>query len=158
MRIEELDNRNALEPGQLLVVLKCWRFYDNADVCHLQQSVKSGLLQFYRHRQEPVPWICRPKNYRLFRHPRTTSERRAYFSSTAAKEILESHGVAFKVRQKRSPHWLPNFWEISLATMSEAGKRIVRPSERTRAASTAESTAVRAGLGEATTQCSTPTG
>ena len=40
MRIEELDNRNALEPGQLLVVLKCWRFCGNTDFFHLQQSVK----------------------------------------------------------------------------------------------------------------------
>ena len=41
MCIEELDNSNALEPGQLLVVLKCWRFCGHAAVCHLQQSVKS---------------------------------------------------------------------------------------------------------------------
>jgi hypothetical protein len=39
------------------------------------------------------------------------SERRTHFSSTAAKEILESHGVAFKVRQKRSPHWLPTAYD-----------------------------------------------
>jgi hypothetical protein len=51
MRIEELDNSNSLEPGQLLSVLKCWRFCGNAAVYHLQQSVKSGLLQFYRHRR-----------------------------------------------------------------------------------------------------------
>ena len=111
MRIEELDNSNALEPGQLLVVLKCWRFCSNAAVCHLQQSLKSGLLQFYRHRREPVPGIRRLRNCRLFRRPRTTNERRAYFSSTAAKEILESHGVAFKLRQKRSSHWLPHSWD-----------------------------------------------
>lgn len=47
---------------------------------------------------------------------------------------------------------------ISLACMSEIGKGIVRPNERTRAASTAESTALRAGVGEATTRCSLPTG
>jgi hypothetical protein len=111
MRIEELDNSNALEPGQLLAVLKCRRFYGNAAVCHLQQSVKSGLLQFYRYREEPVPWISRPRNCRLFRHLRTTSERRTYFSNEAAKEILESYGVTFKLRRKRSSHWLPNSWD-----------------------------------------------
>ena len=111
MRIEELDNRNALEPGQLLVVLKCWRFYGNAAVCHFQQSVKSGLLQFYRHRQGPVPGIRRVKHSKLFRRPRTTNERRAHYINEVTEEILESHGVAFKVRQKRSPHWLPNAYD-----------------------------------------------
>jgi hypothetical protein len=108
MRIEELDNSNALEPGKLLVVLKCWKFYGNAAVCHLQQSVKSGLLKFYRHRRGPVPGICRSRNGRLFRRPRTTNERRAHFSSTATKEIVESYGVAFKLRQKRDSLMLPN--------------------------------------------------
>ena len=51
MRIEELDDSNALEPGQLLVVLKCWRFCRNAAVCHLQQSIGTGAVQFYRYRR-----------------------------------------------------------------------------------------------------------
>jgi hypothetical protein len=73
----------------------------------LRKSIGAGVVQFYRHRQEPVPWTRRSKNGRLFRHPRTTSERRAHFSSEA-KEILESHGVAFKPRQRRNSHLLPN--------------------------------------------------
>jgi hypothetical protein len=44
----------------------------------------------------------------LFRHPRTANERRADFSNRATKEILESHGVALKLRQKRKSHMLPN--------------------------------------------------
>jgi hypothetical protein len=111
MRIEELDNSNALEPGQQLVVLKSWRFYGNAAVCHLQQSIGTGGVQFYRHRQEPVPGIRRLKNCRLFRRPRTTNERRAHFSNKAAKEILESYGVTFKLRRKRSSHMLPSAYD-----------------------------------------------
>jgi hypothetical protein len=111
MRIENLYNSNTVEPGQRLVVLKCWKFYGTAAFYHLQQSVKSGLLQFYRHRWEPVPWINRVKHGRLLRHPRTTNERRAHFSNKATKEILESHGVALKVRQKRNPYKLPNAYD-----------------------------------------------
>jgi hypothetical protein len=111
MRIEKLDNSNVLEPGQLLVALKCCRLYSNAAFFHLQQSVESRLLQFYRHRQEPVPWINRVKHGRLFRRPRTTNERRAHLNNEATEEILESHGVAFKVRQKRNPYMLPNAWD-----------------------------------------------
>ena len=51
---------------------------------------------------------CRSKNGRLFRRPRTTNERRAHFSNEATEEILESHGVAFKLRQRRNSHLLPN--------------------------------------------------
>jgi hypothetical protein len=47
----------------------------------------------------------------LFRHPRTTNERRAHFSNKATKEILESQGVAFKLRQKRKSHMLPNYYD-----------------------------------------------
>jgi hypothetical protein len=111
MRIEELDNSNSLEPGQLLAVLKCWRFCGNAAVYHLQQSVKSGLLQFYRHRREPVPGIRRLRNCRLFRRPKTTNERRAHFRNNATEESLESYGVAIKLRQKRSSHMLPHSWD-----------------------------------------------
>ena len=111
MHIEKLDNSNVLEPGQLLVALKCCRLYSNAAFFHLQQSVESGLLQFYRHRQEPVPWINRVKHGRLFRRPRTTNERRAHLSNEATEEILESHGVALKLRQKRKSHMLPDAYD-----------------------------------------------
>jgi hypothetical protein len=111
MHIEKLDNSNVLEPGQLLVALKCCRLYGNAAFFHLQQSAASGLLQFYRHRQEPVPWINRVKHGRLFRRPRTTNERRAHLSDEATEEILEFQGVAFKLRQKRKSHMLPNAYD-----------------------------------------------
>ena len=111
MQIEKLDNSNVLEPGQLLVALKCCRLYGNAAFFTLQQSVESGLLQFYRHRQEPVPWINRVKHGRLFRRPRTTNERRAHLSNEATEEILEFQGVAFKLRQKRKSHMLPNAYD-----------------------------------------------
>jgi hypothetical protein len=105
MRFEKLKDSSLLKPGELLVVLKNTAFFQ------LQQSAESGRLQFYRNRQEPVPWINRVKHGRLFRHPRTTNERRAHFSNKATEEILESHGVAFKVRQKRNPYTLPNAWD-----------------------------------------------
>ena len=67
----------------------------------LRKSIRIGVVQFYRHRQEPVPWIGRSKNGRLFRRPRTTNERRAQYSNEATEEILVSHGFAFKLRQER---------------------------------------------------------
>ena len=111
MRIEKLANSNALGPGQRLVVLKCWKFYGNAAFYHLQQSVKSGLLQYYRDRREPVPWVNRVKHGGLFRRPRTTNERRAHFSNNATEEILQSYGVALNLRQKRKWHMLPNAYD-----------------------------------------------
>ena len=151
MRIEELDNRNALEPGQLLVVLKCWRFYGNAAVCHFQQSVKSGLLQFYRHRQGPVPGIRRIKYSKLFRRPRTTNERRAHYINEATEEILESHGVAFKVRQKRGSHWLPNCRDDISLLRQRTWKKYRRTQRRNTGSIDAESTALRSGKGETVT-------
>jgi hypothetical protein len=111
MRIEKIKNSNVLKPGQLLVVPKYCKFYGDAALLHLRESAEIGLLQFYRHRQEPVPWISRVKHGRLFRRPRTTNERRAHFSNKATKEILESHGVAFKLRQKRKSHMLPDAYD-----------------------------------------------
>jgi hypothetical protein len=67
MRIEKLKNSNALKPGQLLVVSKYCKFYGDAALLHLGGSAEIGPLQFYRHRQEPVPWINRVKHGRLFR-------------------------------------------------------------------------------------------
>src|SRR5258708_21569020 len=64
-----------------------------------------------RHRQGPVPGTGRVKRSRLFRHPRTTSERRADFSNRATKEILESLGVALRLRQKRKSQMLPNAYD-----------------------------------------------
>ena len=103
MRIKKLNNSNVLRHGDLLVVAKFWRW--------LNFGPESGLVQFYRHRRDSVPGVSRVRHGRLFRRPRTTNERRAHFSNEATKEILESHGVAFKFRQKRSPHSLPNAYD-----------------------------------------------
>jgi hypothetical protein len=111
MRIEKLDNSNALEPGQQLVVLKCSKFYGSTAFFHSQQSIGTGVVQFYRHRRGPVPWISRAKHTRLFRHPRTTNERRAHFSNKATEEIVESYNFGFKLRQKRKSHMLPDAYD-----------------------------------------------
>ena len=115
MHIEELKNSKVVNPGQLLVVWSCSKFYGATALFHLEQSVDLGLLQFYRHRQEPVPGIRRVKHGRVFRRPRTTNERRAHFSNNATEEILQSYGVALKLRQKRKWHMLPNaYHDLSL--------------------------------------------
>jgi hypothetical protein len=111
MRIEKLKDSNLLKPGQLLVVSKYCKFYGDAGLIHLCESAESGRLQFYRNRQEPVPWISRVKHGRFFRRPRTTNERRAYFGSKVTKEILQSYAVALKLRQKRKWHMLPNAYD-----------------------------------------------
>jgi hypothetical protein len=111
MHVEKIISSNVLKPGQLLAVLKCHKFYGNTGFFYLQQSLDGGHLHFYRHRQEPVPWISRVKHGRLFRRPRTTNERRAHFSNKATKEIVESHGVTLKLRHKRKSHLLPNAYD-----------------------------------------------
>ena len=108
MRIKMLTDGSVLAPGQLLVVLHCLNQCGSVALVELRKSIGTGVVQFYRHRQEPVPWTRRSKNGRLFRRPRTTNERRAHFSDKATKEILEFHGVAFKLRQERNSERLPN--------------------------------------------------
>ena len=68
MRIEKLTDSSDLRPGQLLVV------FNRLKACGSDVPVD---VQFYRHRQGPIPWTGRIKNGRLFRHPQTTGERRA---------------------------------------------------------------------------------
>jgi hypothetical protein len=149
MRIEKIKNSNVRKPGQLLVVPKYCKLYGNTAFFRLRENAEIGLLQFYRHRQEPVPWISRAKHRRLFRHPRTTNERRTHFSNEATKEILESYGVAFKLRQNENRICCPTPMMISPSSINEAGKSIAEPNEKAQAASTAESTALRFGSGEA---------
>src|SRR5271166_3214375 len=108
MRFEKLKDSNLLKPGELLVVPKCYKLYGDSALLHLPGIAEIGLLQFYRHRQEPVPKISRAKHARMFRRPRTTNERRAHFSNNATEEILEPYGAALKLRQKRKWHMLPN--------------------------------------------------
>jgi hypothetical protein len=115
MRFEKLKDTNLLKPGQLLVVSKYCKFYGDVGLLHLPESAEIGLLQFYRHRQEPVPRISRAKHGRMFRRPKTTNERRAHFSNNATEEILQSYGAALKLRQKRKWHMLPNaYHDLSL--------------------------------------------
>ena len=108
MRIEKLTNSNVLKPGQLLVVLHCLNQCGSDVLFDLRESIRIGVVQLYRHRREPVPWIGRSGNGRLFRRPRTTNERRAHFSNEATEENLASHGLAFKLRQERNSNRLPN--------------------------------------------------
>ena len=108
MRIKKLTDSSVLKPGQLLVVLHCLNQCGFEALGGLRKSIRIGVVQFYRHRREPVPWIGRSKNGRLFRRPRTTNERRAHYSNEATKEILKSRGVAFKLRQERNSNRLPN--------------------------------------------------
>jgi hypothetical protein len=108
MRIKKLTDSSVLKPGELLVVLHCLNQCGFDALVGLRKSIGARVVQFYRHRKEAVPWIGRSKNGRLFRRPRTTNERRAHFSNEATEEILESHGLAFKLRQRRNSHLLPN--------------------------------------------------
>src|SRR4029077_5146355 len=107
MRIKKLTDGSVLKPGQLLVVLHCLNQCGFDALGGLRKSIGAGVVQFYRHRRKPVPWIGRSKNGRLFRRPRTTNERRAHYSNEATKEILKSR-VAFKLRQERNSDRLPN--------------------------------------------------
>src|SRR6516164_508952 len=108
MRIKKLTNSNVLKPGQLRVVLHCLNQCGFDALFDLRKSIRIGVVQFYQLRREPVPWIGRSGNGRLFRRPRTTNERRAHYSNKATEEILVSHGLAFKLRQERNSNRLPN--------------------------------------------------
>jgi hypothetical protein len=111
MRIKKLSDGSVLEPGQLLVVLHCLNQCGSVALVELRKSIGTGIVQFYRHRQEPVPWTRRSTNGRLFRRPRTTNERRASSATKTTKEIVESHGVALKLRLKRNSHMLPEIYD-----------------------------------------------
>lgn len=98
---------NLLQSGALLALAKLWRFSNS--------GLEAGPVQYYRHRRDPVPLVGRVKNGRLFRRPKTTNERRAHFSNNATEEILQSYGVALKLRQKRKWHMLPDaYHDLSL--------------------------------------------
>ena len=125
MHIKKLTNSNALKRGELLIVLKCLGRYDDA-LTDLRKNAQTGVVRFYRHRQEPVPWISRWKNGRCFRHPRTTNERRANCAANTSTEVLENHGLAFKIRPKRNPHRLPTTYNDILLQHQRSWKEYRR--------------------------------
>jgi hypothetical protein len=108
MHIKGLTNSSALKRGE--IVLKCSKGYPDV-LIDPGKSIESRFAQFYRHRQEPVPWVSRWKNGRCFRHPRTTNERRADSAGNTTREIFEDHGIAFKIRSKRGWHRLPTAYD-----------------------------------------------
>jgi hypothetical protein len=111
MHIKKLSNSNALKRGESLIVLKCSNRYHDDVLIDLRKSLGTRFIQFYRDRQEAVPWVSRWKNGRCFRHPRTTNERRANCPANTTREIFESHGIAYKIRPKRNSHRLPTTYD-----------------------------------------------
>jgi hypothetical protein len=111
MHIKKLTNSSVLKRGESLIVLKCSKRYPDDVLIDLRKSLGSRFIRFYRHRQEPVPWVSRWKNGRWFRHPRTTNERRANCAADTIGEILEDRGIAFKIRPKRGWHRLPTAYD-----------------------------------------------
>jgi hypothetical protein len=131
MRIKKLTNSSMLRPGELLVVLHCLSQCGFDALGGFRKSIGAGVVQFYRHRREPVPWARRSKNGRLFRRPRTTNERRAHFSNNATEEILESYGVALKLRQKRNSHILPDISDDLILRYQRSWKEHRRAQRKT---------------------------
>lgn len=110
MQIKKLTNSSVLKRGESLIVLKCSKRYHDDVLIDLRKSLGTRFIRFYRHRQEAVPWVSWWKNGRCFRHPGTTNERRASCAGTIG-EILEDHGIAFKIRSKRGWHRLPTTYD-----------------------------------------------
>ena len=69
MRIKKLTDCSVLKPGELLVVLHCLNQCGSDALFDLRKSIRIGVVRLYRHRQEPVPWIGRSGNGRLFPTP-----------------------------------------------------------------------------------------
>ena len=53
----------------------------------------------------------RVEKWQIIPPSESTNERRAHFGNKEIKEILESHGFAFKLRQKRNSHLLLNIYD-----------------------------------------------
>ena len=111
MHIKKLTDASVLKRGELPIVLKCSKRYSDDFLIDLGKSLGTRFVQFYRHRQEAVPWVSRWKNGRYFRHPRTTNERRTNCPANTTREIFEDHGLAFKIRPKRGWHRLPTTYD-----------------------------------------------
>jgi hypothetical protein len=147
MRVKKLTDSSVLKPGELLVVLHCLNQCGFDALGGSRKSIGVGVVQFYRHRQEPVPWVRRSKNGRLFRRPRTTNERRAHFSNEAKKS---SNLMATPSNSGKDEICIgcPTLMTIYPFGISEAGRNIAEHSEGPQAASTAESTALPSGIGK----------
>ena len=109
MKIEKIETGNILRSGQLLIGSNDRRWFGPDASLHVG---KSGLQsQFYRHRQDPVPEVHRPRRQRIFRRPRTTNERRATPAVRTSREFLDVHGAVFKLRGKRAFNALPSLYD-----------------------------------------------
>jgi len=102
MKIEEIESSNTLEPGQLLIASDSW--------CWLVSDARPE-FKFCRHRRDPVPGVHRSKRQRIFRHPRTTNERRATPAVRTSRQFREVHDTVFKLRGKREFNALPNLYD-----------------------------------------------
>ena len=130
MRIKKLTNSNVLKPGQLLVVLHCLNQYGSDALFDLRKSIRIGVVQFYRPRREPVPWIGRSGNGRLFRRREqrmsgglTTATRRQKKSSYLAASPSNSGKNEIRIG-------CPTLMTIYPFGISEAGRNIAEHSER----------------------------
>ena len=148
MRIEEINNSTVLETGQQLVVLRCSKFYGSAAFSQLQQSNRTGVVQYFRHREEPVPWVSRGKNGRLFRRTRTTNERKLTSATRRQKKSSNLKASPSNFGKNEVRIRCRALGIISLARISEAGRSIVAPNTRTQTISTAGFTALRSGIRE----------
>ena len=145
MRIKKLTNSNVLKPGQLLVVLHCLNQCASDALIDLRKSIRIGVVQFYRHRREPVHGLA---------------DRRTADCSGAREQRMSGGLTSATRRQKKSSNLAvspsnsgkneirigcPTLMTIYLSGISEAGSNIAEHSERPEAASTAESTALPSG-------------
>jgi hypothetical protein len=147
-RIKKLTDSSLLKPGQLLVVLHCLNQCGSDALFDLRKSIRTGVVQFYRHRREPVPWIGRSGNGRLFRRPRTTNERRAHYSNERQKKSSNLAASPSNSGKNEIRIGCPTLMTIYPFGISEAGSNIAEHSERTQAASTAKFTALPSWIGE----------
>jgi len=123
MRIKKLTNSNVLKPGQLLVVLH-WNQGGSEALFDLRKSIRIGVVQLYRHRREPVPWIGRSGNGRFSgaREQRmsgglTTATRRQKKSSYLAASPSNSGKNEIRIG-------CPTLMTIYLSGFSEAGRNM----------------------------------
>jgi hypothetical protein len=149
MHIEKLIYSSVLKRGESLIVLKCSKRCHEDVLTDLRKSLGTRFIRFYRHRQEPVPWVRRWKNGRCFRRPRTTNERRAYCAAnTNQGDPRRSRQCLQDPAQNGFGIDCQLLTTISFFGISEAGKSTVEPTARMQKASIVESTALHFGDGE----------